>query len=243
MQPADGVAFGSALVTGAGRGYGLELSRRLASQGAQVFGVLRDPDTAAAFAVATRGRGTLVVADVAEDAAVGAIGSALAAHGRPLDLLVNNAGLTASGSRVEDVRLADLDRLLQVHLHGALRCTQAALPWLRRSPHGTVVNVTSRLGSIARVAAGAYDHLGISYAMRISKAAQNMLTACLHRELRAEGIAVYAVHPGRLRTRMGSADADVEAGEAAARLLDWLARVRGTALVAYAEPDRDELPW
>jgi NAD(P)-dependent dehydrogenase (short-subunit alcohol dehydrogenase family) len=240
MQPADGVAFESALVTGAGRGYGLELSRRLAARGARVLGVVRGPDPAAAFVEATHGRGTVVVAD---DAAVGAIGAALAAHGCPLDLLVNNAGLMASGSRVEDVRLADLDRLLQVHLHGAVRCTQAALPWLRRSRHGTIVNVTSRLGSIARVAAGAYDHLGVSYAMRVSKAAQNMFTACLHRELKAEGIAVYAVHPGRLRTRMGSADADVEAGEAAARLLDWLARARGAALVAYVEPGRDELPW
>ena len=79
--------------------------------------------------------------------------------------------------------------------------------------------------------------------MRISKAAQNMLTACLHRELAADGIAVYAVHPGRLRTRMGSADADVEAGEAAARLLAWLDRNRDEKLVAYVEPERDELPW
>ena len=79
--------------------------------------------------------------------------------------------------------------------------------------------------------------------MRISKAAQNMLTACLHRELGPEGIAVYAVHPGRLRTRMGSADADVEVEEAAARLLDWLARARATEPVAYVEPGRDDLPW
>jgi NAD(P)-dependent dehydrogenase (short-subunit alcohol dehydrogenase family) len=243
MQREDGVTFESALVTGAGRGYGLELSRRLAGQGAHVFGVVRGSAAVAAFAEATRGRGTPILADVAEDAAVETVRAALRARGLPLDLLVNNAGLMTSGSRVEDVRLGDLDRLLQVHLHGAIRCTQAVLPWLRRSPHGTIVNVTSRLGSIARVAAGAYDHLGISYAMRISKAAQNMLTACLHRELAAEGIAVYAIHPGRLHTRMGSADADIEAGEAAARLLAWLDRNRAGKLVAYTEPEHDELPW
>src|SRR3954468_7952766 len=124
-----------------------------------------------------------------------------------------------TGARIEEVRIADVDRLLRVHVDGPIRCTQAALPWLKRSANGAIVNVTSRLGSIARVASGAYDHLRISYAMRISKAAQNMLTACLYRELAADGIAVYAVHPGRLRTWMGSADADVEAGEAAARLL------------------------
>jgi len=70
-----------------------------------------------------------------------------------------------------------------------------------------------------------------------------MLTACLHRELRTQGIAVYAVHPGRLRTAMGSADADVEASEAAARLLGWLDRNRDSKQIAYTEPDRDELPW
>ena len=132
---------------------------------------------------------------------------------------------------------------MRVHVHGPIVCTQAALPWLRRAPLGTIVNVTSRLGSIARVAAGAYDHLTISYAMRLSKAAQNMLTACLHRELMSEGIAIYAVHPGRLRTRMGSADADIDAGEAATRLLEWLDHNRKERLVAYIEPDCEELPW
>lgn len=52
-------------------------------------------------------------------------------------------------------------------VHGPIVCTRAALPRLRRSPLGTIVDVASRLGSIARVAAGAYDHLRISYAMRI----------------------------------------------------------------------------
>jgi NAD(P)-dependent dehydrogenase (short-subunit alcohol dehydrogenase family) len=233
----------TALVTGAGRGYGLELCRGLAARGAHVFGTVRDDEGAAAFAEATGGSCTTIRADVTDEAAGAAIAAALAARDQPLDLLVNNAGVMTTGARIEEVRIADVDHLLRVHVHGPIRCTQAAVPWLRRSPNGAIVNVTSRLGSIARVAGGAYDHLRISYAMRISKAAQNMLTACLHRELAADGIAVYAVHPGRLRTRMGSADADVEAGEAAARLLAWLERNRDEKLVAYVEPDRDELPW
>lgn len=231
------------LVTGASRGYGLELCRGLAARGAHVFGLVRDAEGAAAFVDACGDKGTPIQGDVTDDKVGAVIEAALAAHGAPLDLLVNNAGMMTSGARIEEVRVADVDRLLQVHVHGAIRCVQAALPWLRRSARGTIVNVSSRLGSIARVAGGAYDHLQISYAMRISKAAQNMLTACLHRELAAEGIAVYTIHPGRLRTRMGSADADLEAGEAAARLLGWLERNRDRKLVAYVEPERDELPW
>ncbi|MFL5331831.1 MAG: SDR family NAD(P)-dependent oxidoreductase [Geminicoccaceae bacterium] len=235
--------FSTALITGAGRGYGLELARGLAARGAHIFGVLRSPAACDVFTTALGNSGTPIQADVTKDLVSPAITTPLAERDRPLDLLINNAGVMTSGARLETVRLPDLDHLLQVHLHGAIRCTQAATPWLRRSPHGTIVNITSRLGSIARVAEGTYDHLQISYAMRISKAAQNMLTACLHRELASEGIAVYAIHPGRLRTRMGSADADIEADEAAGRLLDWLRRNRATRATAYIEPDRDELPW
>ncbi len=235
--------IGTALVTGAGRGYGLELCRGLAARGAHVLGVVRGVEGAASFAAVTRDLGTLIRADVTDEEVGTLIAAALTARDRPLDLLVNNAGVMTSGARIADVRVADVDRLLKVHVHGPIRCTQAALPWLGRSPQGTIVNVTSRLGSIARIAGGTYDHLQISYAMRISKAAQNMLTACLHRELAAEGIAVYAIHPGRLRTRMGSVDANVDAGEAAARLLAWLDHSRAGRLVAYTEPERDELPW
>lgn len=233
----------TALVTGAGRGYGLELCRALAARGVHVLGTVRTAEGAAAFEAACGGPGTPICADVTDENAGASIAAALAARDQPLDLLVNNAGVITSGARIEEVQLADVDHLLRVHVHGPIVCTQAALPWLRRSSLGTIVNVSSRLGSISRIASGAYDHLRISYAMRISKAAQNMLTACLHRELLPENIAVYAVHPGRLQTRMGSADADIDVAEAATRLLGWLERNRGERLVAYIEPDRDELPW
>ncbi|MGD9507880.1 MAG: SDR family NAD(P)-dependent oxidoreductase [Geminicoccaceae bacterium] len=233
----------TALITGASRGYGLELCRALSARGAHVFGTVRTVEGAAALTEACGGAVTPIQADVTEESAGAAITAALAARDMPLDLLVNNAGVMTTGARIEEVSIADIDRLLRVHVHGPIICTQAALAWLRRAPQGAVVNVTSRLGSIARIAAGTYDHLRISYAMRVSKAAQNMLSVCLHRELATEGIAVYAVHPGRLQTRMGSTDADVDAAEAAARLLGWLGRNREERLIAYVEPDRDELPW
>ena len=124
----------TALVTGAGRGYGLELCRGLAARGAHVFGTVRDDEGAAAFAEATGGSGTAILADVTDEAAGAAIAAALAARDQPLDLLVNNAGVMTTGARIEEVRIADVDHLLRVHVHGPIRCTQAALPWLRRSP-------------------------------------------------------------------------------------------------------------
>ena len=105
---------------------------------------------------------------------------------------------------------AEVLRLVDLHCSGALRCTRAALPALRLAERAMVVNVSSRLASLTRVSAGDFDALRISYAMRISKAALNMATVCLARELAADGIAVHCVHPGRIRTRMASADADIE---------------------------------
>jgi NAD(P)-dependent dehydrogenase (short-subunit alcohol dehydrogenase family) len=52
-----------------------------------------------------------------------------------------------------------------------------------------------------------------------------MLTVCLDRELRKEGIRVFAVHPGRLKTGVAAADADTEPGVAAAKLADWVERL------------------
>jgi NAD(P)-dependent dehydrogenase (short-subunit alcohol dehydrogenase family) len=62
------------------------------------------------------------------------------------------------------------------------------------------------------------------YAYNIAKSTQNMLTACLSVDLRQYGIKVFAVHPGRLKTEVAPADADVEPRVAAAKLADWIER-------------------
>ena len=63
------------------------------------------------------------------------------------------------------------------------------------------------------------------YSYSIAKCAQNMLTVCLDQELRKEGIRVFAVHPGRLRTAAAAVDADTEPQVAAARLSEWVESV------------------
>jgi NAD(P)-dependent dehydrogenase (short-subunit alcohol dehydrogenase family) len=104
---------------------------------------------------------------------------------------------------------------------------KVALPFLRRGRPSVVINITSRWGSIARTASG--EGGGI-YSYQIAKAAQNMLTVCLDQELAQDGIRVFAVHPGRLKTAVAAKDADVEPHTAALRLADWVASVdRSTA--------------
>jgi NAD(P)-dependent dehydrogenase (short-subunit alcohol dehydrogenase family) len=95
----------------------------------------------------------------------------------------------------------------------------AALPFLRKAPRPAVVNVSSRFGSIALTEQGQFRGL---YAYAVAKSAQNMLSACLRQELGREGIRVFAVHPGRLKTAVAAADADTEPRAAAERLADWV---------------------
>jgi len=207
------------MITGAGRGFGRALLEEYFGRGWTTFPLVRDARQAESLATDTC---RPVVADVGTVEAEAAIAAALNAHGAPLDLLVNNAGSVKKLRGLAVTEPGDLEALFRVHCVGALRCTRAALPWLRRALQPTVVNITSRFGSIRRTAAGEFRGI---YSYHIAKAAQNMLTACLDQELRGEGIRVLAVHPGRLRTTAAAADADTDPADAARALADWVERV------------------
>lgn len=208
------------LVTGGARGFGRALLEEYLRRGWTVLPVVRDPRAAEALAAIAGTRP--IVADVGEAGVERAVARALAAADSPLDLLVDNAGQIKKLRGLAATTAEDLEELFRVHCVGALRCTRAALPWLRRADRPTVVNITSRFGSIARTEAG--EFCGI-YSYAIAKAAQNMLSVCLDHELRPEGIRVFAVHPGRLRTAVGAADADTEPAAAARRFADWVDEV------------------
>jgi NAD(P)-dependent dehydrogenase (short-subunit alcohol dehydrogenase family) len=207
----------SVLITGASRGLGRELAGVYARRGWTVFPLVRDPEAAKAWAGSDRCRP--ICADVGGPGVESAISAALAGRNGGLDLLVNNAGPIYKRRWLPETAAEDVEELFRVHCVGALRCTRAALPFLRKAPMPTVVNVTSRFGSIARCANGEFRGL---YSYSIAKCAQNMLTVCLDRELRKEGIRVWAVHPGRLKTEAAASDADTEPAVAAERLADWL---------------------
>lgn len=209
------------LVTGAGRGFGRAVLEEYLARGWTAFPLVRDAGVARALEAQSAGCHP-VVADVGTDEAEAAIAAALGAAGAPLDLLVNNAGSIRKLRGLAATEPSDVETLFRVHCVGALRCTRAALPWLRRAERPLVVNVSSRFGSIGRTVAGEFRGI---YSYNVAKAAQNMLTACLDDELRAEGIRVLAVHPGRLKTSVGAADADTDPAAAARALADWASRV------------------
>lgn len=232
---------GTAIVTGASRGLGYELCRLYLRRGWRVLPLVRRAGDAA-FAAAAPARCTPVVADLASSDAPAVIRDRVAGATRSVDVLINNAGTGGRGTRLAEVAAGEIGDLLAVHCLGVLRCTQAVLPMLAAGRSPKVINVTSRVGSFARTAAGDFDGGGISYAYRVAKAAQNMLTLAMSRELREHGILVCAVHPGEFASELNPGGAESAAG-AAERLADWIDGVTADHHGLCHDPRSGPIPW
>jgi 3-oxoacyl-[acyl-carrier protein] reductase len=188
-----------ALVTGGGRNIGRAIALALADAGAQVVvnvRVSRDEGQAVADEIAARGgEALLVAADVTQRADVDAMIAAIWKRFGRLDIVVNNAAIRHEVA-FADLSYADWRAAQAVCVDGAFHCTQAALPLLRESGAGTVINIG---GLTAQTGASKRAHVVTA------KAALGGLTRALAHELAEFGITVNCVSPGMVDTvRKGS---------------------------------------
>lgn len=187
-----------ALVTGASRGIGRAIARRLALGGARVFvNFLRDA-VAAAESVrmigAEGGRADVAQFDVADaEAASAGIEAVGAAEGR-LDILVNNAGMTID-NLVLRLKPDEWDAVMAVNLRGTFNCTRAAAKRMVRARYGRIVNLSSVAGLMGNAGQSAYA---------AAKAGMIGFTKSMARELASRHITVNAVAPGLIETDMAA---------------------------------------
>jgi NAD(P)-dependent dehydrogenase (short-subunit alcohol dehydrogenase family) len=232
----------TALITGASRGLGFELCRQLVDSGWKVAALSRSRShELAGLEEVSGGRIRWLACDVTQNAAGEPVREACLFLGG-LDLLVNNAGISGWSTCLADTEPAEVQALLDTHAFGCLRITRAAIPALLSTPNAHIVNVSSRLGSVAKTATGDFAGKGFSYSYRIAKAALNMASACLAEEFGPQGIRVSVLHPGLFQSGTASADASMSTWEAAARICRWLPTRDGRALV-FEEPEAGALPW
>ncbi len=217
-----------ALVTGANKGIGLEISRQVGKTGTRILLGARDAARGEAAAAVLRDEGIearFIPIDLSEPATAAAAAAASAieaAHGR-LDVLVNNAGIVdradgppGSGS-IEAMR-----RIFEVNFFGTIAVTQAMLPLLRKSGSARIVNVSSGLGSLTHNSDPDWKFAAVKVlGYNGSKAALNMLTIQLAVELKDAGIKVNAADPGFTATDLNNHrghQSVPEGAEAAVRL-------------------------
>lgn len=174
----------SAIVTGAGSGFGAGIAAAFAAQGARVMVADINPQTAQD--VAARIGGVAHVVDVGEGASVDAMAAAaLAAFGQ-VDILVNNAGITHLPAAMEDVTEDDFDRIFRVNMKSVYLTARALVPHMKARGTGAILNIASTAGVSPRPRLNWYN---------ASKGWMITATKAMAVELAPLGVRVNALNP------------------------------------------------
>lgn len=216
------------LITGAGRGLGLELARQYAADGWRVIGTLRKGD------LSHIGAESLKV-DVTNFDEVKTLSGQLT--GRPIDVLFCNAGIIGKrGMALGSFDYAEWEKVLRVNLLGAVAVIEALIENVAASERRTVAVMSSRLGSIA-------ESSGMTLPYATSKAALNLLAKGLAETLRPRRITVVALSPGWVRTDMGGAGATLAPADSVHGLRKVLAGLRPEDSGKFFSYDGTPIPW
>ena len=184
------------MVTGAGRGIGKEIARRLVAAGAKVAVVSRSEGScgAAADELNAMGPGTAkaYAVDIADFDAVGEMGKQITDELGPVSIVVNNAGVTRDGLflRMKD---EDWDTVLSTNLKGAFNAVKAVQRQLLKQPGARIINISSVIGLVGNAGQANYA---------ASKAGLIGLTKSLAKEFAGRAVTVNAIAPGFIQTDM-----------------------------------------
>lgn len=227
-----------AIVTGANRGIGLEVSRQLAQRGYTVIAgsLTLVKGEAAVQPYITQGLDILPrQLDITDSDSIEHLRTEVEREYGRLDVLVNNAAIHYdTGQRGVTADLKIVQEAFDTNFYGAWRMCEAFIPLLRQSAHGRIVNVSSQAGSLAGMGGG-------TPAYSTSKAALNALTRIFAAELRRDGILVNAVCPGWVATDMGGNGGRPVAQGAASVL--WAVTLPDNGATGGFFRDGKPLPW
>ncbi|MBU2960605.1 SDR family oxidoreductase [Citreicella sp. C3M06] len=174
----------SAIVTGAGSGFGEGIAMRFAAEGAQVL--VADINLEGAERVAAVCGGVAQRVDVADGASVEAMVAAAQAGFGKIDILVNNAGVTHLPGFMEEVSEADFDRVFAVNCKSVYLTARALVPAMKAAGAGAILNVASTAGVSPRPKLNWYNS---------SKGWMNTATRAMAVELAPFGVRVNAINP------------------------------------------------
>jgi NAD(P)-dependent dehydrogenase (short-subunit alcohol dehydrogenase family) len=199
----------TALITGANRGIGLELVRQLKKKGYYIIGCFRNPaDTQELNALADQ----VIQLEVTSDEDIAALQQTL--NHRPIDLLINNAGITGEqGVTVGNVDRDNFLEVLNVNCVSVVKLSDALLPNVQASQEKSILVISSQMGSISD------NDSGRSYAYRTSKAAVNCAMRSFAVDVKDMGVHVMLIHPGWVKTDLGGADALLDVHTSVAGML------------------------
>lgn len=222
------------LITGAGRGIGLELARQYAEAGDEVIACVRDPEAATELA----GLGGNVTVQTLAPGDPDSITAAAAAIGPgAIDVVINNAG--AMGGRhqsLDDLDLAEWQETFRVNTIGPLLIARAFMDNLVAAGAGKVMTVTSQL------AASTWP-MGGMYAYSTTKAAVNKAMQALAIDWKDQPITVAMIHPGWVKTDMGGPHAEITPEQSASGIRQVIEGLSKADSGKFYKWNGDIHPW
>lgn len=211
------------LITGAGRGLGLELARQYAQDGWRVIGTARNA-----------GAETITL-DVTNTEQVKQLSSQL--KGVPIDVLFCNAGIMGKrGTALGSFDYAEWEKVLRVNLLGVAAVIEALIENVAASERKTVAVMSSRLGSIT-------ESSGMTLPYSTSKAALNLLAKGLAATLAPRGVIVVALSPGWVKTDMGGQGASLTPEISVRGLRKVIGGLRREDSGKFLSHDGSSIPW
>lgn len=185
------------LITGTSKGIGLETALFFGRAGYKVFATMRNPEKASEFKQKIASEFldiSIHKMDVDSDASVNNCIDSIYDNHERIDVLVNNAGIERHGS-IEEMSMDDFQSVMNTNYLGALRCTKALLPQMRKNKSGFIINVASVAGHISNSPLGAYA---------ASKFALEAVSEALAQEVKPFNVRVAIVEPGIINTKMAT---------------------------------------
>ena len=226
------------LVTGANRGLGLGFVKHYLGKNVKVVGTTRDlKSSKELLAIKERFPNNLEIfeLDLLKESAGYTLANFLG--DKPIDILINNAGVGSSNQHLQAVSPKPWLEMLKVNLIAPLMVTQSIIDNVKKGSDKKIYFLSSQLGSIADNTSGGM------YMYRSSKTGLNQVVKSLSVDLKPQGITVISLHPGWVKTDMGGPNAPVSIDES----------IKGMMQVIYATDIRDtgrflnydgkELPW
>jgi NAD(P)-dependent dehydrogenase (short-subunit alcohol dehydrogenase family) len=212
-----------ALVTGANKGIGFEMSRQLAQHGLTVIVAARKLEAAEAAATILKNEGLpaeAIALDINNSKQIQSAVREIQERFGKLDVLINNAGVMLDGewaiSNASSVSIDTIRQTFDTNFFALVEVTQALLPLILKSQGGRIVNMASIEGSLSLHAdPSSYIYDSKPFAYDASKAAVNSFTVHLAHELRNTPVKVNSAHPGWVKTELGGDGAMMDITEGA----------------------------
>ncbi len=237
------------LITGAGRGIGLELARQLFSDGHHVIATVRDKHRAKELdglrhhgKSQAGGQLEVIELDVTSQPSVDTMGAHLSAYLKKsanaacIDTLINNAGvLLETEAPLEELSIDQLRASFETNTLGPVRVTRAVMTFLQRSKQPVVANMSSLMGSIGD------NKSGRAFGYRMSKASLNMFTKNL--ALDYTGLIAVCLHPGWVQTDMGGENALITPEESVRGLINVLNGLKPSDTGSFFDFRSKKLEW